>query len=99
MLNPVNINQFIVADQDICHGQPTFKGSRITVWQILDLLAAGITPDQILRDYFPQLTRGAILSAINYAAESISQERYAIFNQPARVNQEQHVYRASGATM
>ena len=37
----VELGQYIVADPEICHGQPTFKGTRIMVWQVLDDVAAG----------------------------------------------------------
>jgi uncharacterized protein (DUF433 family) len=37
----VELSQYIVADPEICHGQPTFKGTRIMVWQVLDDVAEG----------------------------------------------------------
>jgi Uncharacterized conserved protein len=37
----VELGQYIVADPEICHGQPTFKGTRIMVWQVLDDVADG----------------------------------------------------------
>lgn len=37
----IDLGQYIVADPKICHGQPTFKGTRIMVWQVLDDVAAG----------------------------------------------------------
>src|SRR2546421_2322247 len=44
-LDPVphrtELGQYIVADSEICHGQPTFKGTRIMVWQVLDDVAEG----------------------------------------------------------
>jgi uncharacterized protein (DUF433 family) len=36
---------------DVCGGQPTIRGMRITVSHILEMLAGGMTPDQILEDY------------------------------------------------
>lgn len=70
------INEFIVADSEICHGQLTFKDTRIMVWQILSLLGAGITPEEIIRDYFPQLSKEAILSAVEYASKLFEEEKY-----------------------
>src|SRR5437763_15255328 len=35
------LGNFIVADPGICHGKPTFKGTRIMVWQVLDDVAEG----------------------------------------------------------
>ena len=49
------------------------------VWQILELLGAGVTPEEILKDYFPQLTREAILSSAEYASKLIEEERYVVF--------------------
>lgn len=49
--------QRISVDPAICHGQPCIKGTRIMVCLILELLEAGITPEQIVNDYYPQLTK------------------------------------------
>ena len=37
----VELGQYIVADPDVCHGKPTFKGTRIMVWQVLEDVADG----------------------------------------------------------
>ena len=37
----VELGRHIVADPLICHGQPTFKGTRIMVWQVLDDVVQG----------------------------------------------------------
>jgi hypothetical protein len=37
----IELGQYIVADPEICHGKPTFKGARIMVWQVLDDVADG----------------------------------------------------------
>jgi uncharacterized protein (DUF433 family) len=44
----IELGQYIVADPAICHGKPTFIGTRIMVWQVLDELAGGMTPDDIV---------------------------------------------------
>jgi uncharacterized protein (DUF433 family) len=49
-------------------GQPCIRGMRITVYDILSYLAAGMTHEQILED-FPYLTREDILACLSYAAE------------------------------
>ncbi|MBI2550026.1 DUF433 domain-containing protein [Candidatus Woesearchaeota archaeon] len=76
----VEINEHIVADQEICHGQPTFKGTRIMVWQVLELLGTGVNAEEILRDYFPQLSKEAISAAISYASQLIQEERHVTFS-------------------
>ena len=47
----IEINKFIVADSEICHGKPTFKGTRVMVHSILEMLEAGETPAAILAGF------------------------------------------------
>ena len=49
-------------------GQPCIRGMRITVYDVLSYLAAGMSVDDVLRD-FPYLTRQDILACLSYAAE------------------------------
>ena len=84
-MKPITINEYIIADPGICHGQPTFKGTRVMVWQVLDLLAAGVAAEAIMKDYFPQLTHEAIAAALKYASETIEEEQYAGFPRVAQV--------------
>lgn len=49
-------------------GQPCIRGMRITVYDVLEYLASGMTIDQILAD-FPYLTRDDIYACLSYAAE------------------------------
>jgi uncharacterized protein (DUF433 family) len=49
-------------------GQPCIRGMRITVYDVLSYLAAGMTEDEMLSD-FPYLTRDDIRACLTYAAE------------------------------
>lgn len=49
-------------------GRPCIRGMRITVYDILSYLAAGMTHDEILAD-FPYLTEEDILACLSYAAD------------------------------
>jgi uncharacterized protein (DUF433 family) len=49
-------------------GQPTVRGMRITVYDVLSYLASGMSEAQILDD-FPELTREDILACLAYAAD------------------------------
>ncbi len=62
--------QRIKTDPAMRSGQPTIRGMRITVRDVLGLLAAGMTPDEILADY-PYLERDDIRAALEYAAETV----------------------------
>ena len=49
-------------------GQPCIRGMRMTVYDVLSYLAAGMTEEELLND-FPYLTRDDILACLSYAAE------------------------------
>ncbi len=49
-------------------GRPCIRGLRITVYDVLDYLASGMTEDEILRD-FPDLTREDIRACLAFAAD------------------------------
>ena len=48
-------------------GKPYIKGTRVTVYDLLEYLAGGMTEEEILRD-FPDLTRDDIRAALAFAA-------------------------------
>ncbi len=64
---------YITVDPEICHGQACFKGTRVPVSVVLDNLANGVEPDQILASY-PSLTPEAIRAALAFAAD-LARER------------------------
>jgi uncharacterized protein (DUF433 family) len=57
----------ITVNPGICNGKPCIRGLRFPVSRLLGLLAAGETPETILKSY-PYLERGDIDEALNYAA-------------------------------
>jgi len=57
----------ITVEEGKCGGRPCIRGQRIRVTDILQLLGAGASYEEILADY-PSLEREDILAAIDYAA-------------------------------
>lgn len=41
----------ITIDPDVCHGKPTIRNKRYTVESMLELMASGMSNDEILADY------------------------------------------------
>ena len=68
---------YITVDPNVCHGQACVKDTRIMASVVLDNLAAGLTPDEIMKSY-PSLTRDAIRATMIYAAE-LARERVLLF--------------------
>ena len=67
---------YVVVDPKVCHGRACIKGTRIMVSVVLDNLAAGLTPEEIVQSY-PPLTREAVQAAMAYAAE-LARERVVV---------------------
>lgn len=64
----------ITINPDVMVGKPTIRGMRITVEQILNGLAGGLTARELLEDY-PELEEEDIKVALLYASELVGEER------------------------
>jgi len=60
--------QIITIEPGKCGGRPCIRGLRIRVSDVLDYLASGMTPEQILLD-FPDLTADDIRACVAFAAD------------------------------
>ena len=58
----------VTVDPKVCTGKPCIRGTRIYIAIILDALAEGLTPEEII-DHYPSLTVEDIRAAVAYAAE------------------------------
>jgi uncharacterized protein (DUF433 family) len=65
------LGQYIVADPEICHGQLTFKGTRILVSDVLYLLAKGHDWEHVSYEFDGRLSYAAIAEAITLAREAL----------------------------
>ena len=63
----MNTNPIITLEPGKRGGKPCIRGMRITVYDVLSYLAAGMTQQEILAD-FPYLTEEDILASLSYAA-------------------------------
>ncbi len=67
-----NLNR-ITVNPDVCLGQPTIRGMRITVSVILKMLAGGNSTQDVLKAY-PELEAEDINQALKYAAWVVSEQ-------------------------
>jgi len=58
----------ITIDAEVCHGKPIIRGLRYPVENMLELLASGMTIEELLIDY-PDLEREDFLACLEYAAK------------------------------
>ncbi len=63
-----NAFERITLNSEVCQGKPTIRNMRFTVAQLLELLAVGMTQEEILEDY-PYLKVEDIYACLLFAAE------------------------------
>ena len=61
----------ISIDPLVCHGKPCVAGHRIPVVMVLELLSQGLSFDEILRDYYPTLTKQDLKACLLYVRHLI----------------------------
>ena len=71
----VELGQYIVADPAICHGKPTFKGTRVFVADVLADVERGLSWDFILQRWGGgKITKAAITEAVHLARNALLDE-------------------------
>ena len=80
----VELGRHIVADSAICGGQPTFKGTRIMVWIVLEQLERGLTWAEVSREWNGRVGEEAIAEAIAIAPLVEKHEPFRGFHVGAR---------------
>ena len=63
----------VITEPNICLGQPTIRGTRISVAVILRMIAAGMTPQEIVQDY-PEICEEDVRQAAAYGAWLASEQ-------------------------
>ena len=67
---PVDLHERITIDPEQCGGRPCIRGMRIRVSDVLDLLATGLTVEQVI-DELPDLEVEDVRAALRYASRRI----------------------------
>ena len=66
----MDLQKYLSVDPSICHGKVRFRGTRIPVYLVLELLEGGVSPREIAgKDYYPDLTLAHVKAALHYAAQ------------------------------
>ena len=65
------LGRYIVADPMICHGKPTFRGTRIFVADVLDQVASGLAWETIIEEWHDSITKEAIAEAVQLATKAL----------------------------
>ncbi|HEY8283608.1 MAG TPA: DUF433 domain-containing protein [Chloroflexota bacterium] len=65
-----SLGRYIVVDTDICHGKPTFAGTRILVADVLEQVASGMAWEAIVDDWRGDVSKEAIAEAVRLARDA-----------------------------
>ena len=71
---PIDYKNIITTEPGKRSGQPCIRGMRITVYDVLEYLAGGMSVEEVLRD-FPELTDEDIRACFAFAADHKQRER------------------------
>ena len=71
-----NLSKRITLDPQQCGGRPCIRGMRIRVSDVLDLLAAGLTNEQVIEE-LPDLEMDDVRASIYYAARKVNRATLA----------------------
>ena len=63
------IGRYIVTDPKICHGKPTFRGTRVLVSDVLEQVSNGVAWETIIEEWNGSITMDAISEAVVSVAE------------------------------
>ncbi len=64
------MGRYIVTDPKICHGKPTFRGTRIMVSQVLEQVSNGMVWEAIIDEWRGSITKEAIAEAVRLASQA-----------------------------
>jgi uncharacterized protein (DUF433 family) len=84
-MGPKLIGRYIVTDPNICHGLPTFRGTRIFVSDVLDQVARGMAWETIIEEWHSSITKEAIREAVQLASQALLEhiDEYTLEPSPA----------------
>lgn len=68
------LGRYIVADPHVCHGRPTFRGTRIFVDDVLTDVSRGLAWDAIIERWHRSISKAAIAEAVQLANEALLED-------------------------
>ncbi len=76
------MGRYIVADPKICHGKPTFRGTRIMVSDVLEQVASGLAWETIIEEWHDSITKEAIAEAVQLASQALLKHAHEFVLEP-----------------
>jgi uncharacterized protein (DUF433 family) len=64
------IGRYIVTDPEVCHGKPTFRGTRVLVADVLEQIADGLAWETIIEEWRGSVNHDAIAEAVRLSRQA-----------------------------
>lgn len=77
------MGRYIVTDPGICHGKPTFRGTRVLVSDVLGQVASGMAWETIIEEWNQSITKDAIQEAVQLASQALLRHADEFILEPA----------------
>lgn len=77
------VGRYIVTDPKICHGKPTFRGTRILVADVLEQVASGMAWQAIVEEWRGSIGEESIAEAVRLASETFREHAHELGLEPA----------------
>lgn len=78
-----SLGRYVVVDTAICHGRPTFQGTRIFVSDVLSDVASGMEWEAIIKRWHGAVSKEAISEAVELASEALVDHGAGLVREPA----------------
>jgi uncharacterized protein (DUF433 family) len=74
------MGRYVVTDPEICHGKPTFRGTRILVADVLEQVADGLAWETISEEWRGSISHAAIAEAVRLSRQAFLEnvDKYAL---------------------
>ncbi|MCP4698049.1 MAG: DUF433 domain-containing protein [Gammaproteobacteria bacterium] len=69
-MNIKPVGRYIVSDPKVCHGKPTFRGTRVFVEDVLEQVASGMAWETIVEEWHGSIREEAITEAVQLASRA-----------------------------
>ena len=78
------MGRYVVTDPEICHGKPTFRGTRVLVADVLEHVADGLAWETIIEEWRGSISREAIAEAVRLSRQAFLEhsDEYALEPMP-----------------
>ena len=77
-----SIGRHMVVDPRICHGRPTFRGTRVLVSDVLEQVAGGMAWETIIEEWNGSVPKQAIAEAVQLASQAFQRHADELAGEP-----------------